>query len=162
MENQQEREQQGPEPERSKWGRVRFGGGRPPAMAAAIPIGIVLALGLGLLFSQFQTPPLPPLIMVGIFAFLTLPACVLLPWAVVVDRTTLRGALKRPEDSVESRWYDTAAQGAFHDTITVTGLALAMLAVTDTRIDAVFALSGVIAIAALSTSIRYLVARARG
>lgn len=44
-------------------------------------------------------------------------------WALVVDRATLRGAVARPDDSVETAWLNQASSSAFFDLIMVGGLA---------------------------------------
>lgn len=147
---------------RTAWGRTRFGAGRLPALAVATPIGLVMAVAEALLFARFVGGPLPAPLLATIFSACVLVPNVLLVWALIIDRTTLSGALERPEESVESQWYDEAARGAFHDTIAITGLALTFLAITGTHIDGVLALTGVLILAFLSTSIRYTVARSRG
>ncbi|WP_020097594.1 hypothetical protein [Microbacterium sp. 11MF] len=150
-----------PNIDRTRWGRLRGGGGTP-AMAIAIPAGLVLAVLVGIIAAAMWDAPTPPVV-VGIgFTVVTLPALVGLVWVFLVDRNTLRGAIDRPEESVEGAWYDKAAQGAFSDILLVVGLGTAFLAITGIRIDVLIALIGVLLVAMGSFTVRYLVARRRG
>ncbi|MFS0865999.1 hypothetical protein AB3M83_01520 [Microbacterium sp. 179-B 1A2 NHS] len=148
-----------PPAERTRWGRVRGRTGMP-AMSLAIPIGLVLAAAAGLITAAMTDAPSPLLTGFAVGAA-TIPAFVALVWVPIVDRDTLRGAIERPEESVEGAWYDRAAQGAFTDTLLVTGIATSALAITGARIDAVLALMGVLIVAMASCGIRYLIARRR-
>ncbi|WP_404313293.1 hypothetical protein LG314_05645 [Agrococcus terreus] len=145
---------------RTRWGRVRGTAGTP-AMAIAIPAGLLLAAAAGAVSADMIAAPSPLLVGLAIGGSTVAPF-VALVWALLVDRDSLRGAVDRPEDSVEGAWYDRAAQGAFSDTILVVGLATAALAITGLRIDVVVALVGVLLVAMGSCGIRYLVARRRG
>ncbi|AZS45329.1 hypothetical protein [Microbacterium oleivorans] len=150
-----------PELDRTRWGRLR-GGSRTPAMAIAIPAGLVLAVVVGVIAAAMWDAPTPPFV-VGIgFTVVTLPALVGLVWVFLVDRDTLRGAIDRPEESIEGAWYDKAAQGAFSDTLLITGLGTTFFAITNIRIDMLIALIGVLVVAMGSCGIRYLIARRRG
>ena len=150
-----------PNIDRTHWGRLR-GGSSTPAMAIAIPGGLVLAVLVGVIAAAMWDAPTPPVV-VGIgFTVVTLPALVGLVWAFLVDRNTLRGAIDRPEESVEGAWYDKAAQGAFSDILLIVGLGTAFLAITGIRIDVLIALIGVLLVAMGSFTVRYLVARRRG
>ncbi|OAH50433.1 hypothetical protein [Microbacterium oleivorans] len=150
-----------PQLDRARWGRLR-GGSRTPAMAIAIPAGLVLAVAVGVIAGAMWDTPTPPFV-VGIgFTVVTLPALVGLAWAFLVDRDTIRGAIDRPEESIEGAWYDKAAQGAFSDTLLITGLGTTFFAITSIRIDMLIALIGVLVVAMGSCGIRYLIARRRG
>ncbi|WP_261164230.1 hypothetical protein [Microbacterium sp. Marseille-Q6965] len=148
---------------RTRWGRVKFAGGRTPAMAVAIPAGLLTAAGFGSLTLLTDVVPRDhALLVAGVTAFVMSWGCIGLVWALVVDRRTLRGAIDKPEQSVESQWLESAQSGALTDLILMTGLALAVLSLARIRIDGTWALIGVIVIAGLSVGVRYLVARARG
>ncbi|MFI9628128.1 hypothetical protein [Streptomyces sp. NPDC052042] len=82
--------------------------------------------------------------------------------AIIVDRSTLQGALDKSDESIESTWLDTAMAGAFRDTIMLTGIGLAILAITGSESDAVWALIGVLFVAFFSVFTRYLMAKKRG
>ncbi|SCY58905.1 hypothetical protein SAMN05216488_2440 [Microbacterium sp. LKL04] len=147
--------------DRTRWGRLR-GGSRIPAMTIATPVGLVLAAVVGVIAAVMGDAPTPPVV-VGIgFTVVTLPALVALAWVFLVDRSTLRGALDRPEESVEGAWYNRAAQGAFSDILLIVGLGTAFLAITGIRIDVLIALIGVLLVAMGSFGIRYLIAQRRG
>lgn len=148
---------------RTRWGRARFGGGRIPALAIAIPIGLVLAAAVGAitLWTGVASGD-RGLLVAGVFALVMSWGLVGLVWALVVDRTTLTGAIDEPEQSVESAWLDAAMAGGLRDTILLTGAVLAILAITGLELSGTWALSGVIVVAAFSVAVRYLIARKRG
>ncbi|MGM1029706.1 MAG: hypothetical protein ACQEWM_07505 [Actinomycetota bacterium] len=143
----------------SMWGRARIGGRRHSALLIAVPIGIVLALGVGALAAWFGAAGRDPLAGAVAFALATVWPLVALAWILVVDRTTIRGALDRPEESVESAWIDAASQGAFRDTLGIAGLGAAALFVSGAEVPGSFALLAVVVVMMASFGIRYLVAR---
>ncbi|BBG02555.1 MULTISPECIES: hypothetical protein [Pseudonocardia] len=146
----------------TRWGRVRFGRGTVPAMRLAAPIGALLAAGFGVVAVLSDAAGPRPLVGGTVVALVSFAGLTGLVWAMLVDRRTLRGATDRPEESVETVWFDAAARGAFTDTLIVTGIALALLAVTGADIPAIAALTGTVVVALTSVSVRYLVARRRG
>lgn len=148
---------------RTRWGRTKFAAGRWPAMIVAIPVGLVLAAALGgltLLTGIAEGPQ--PFLVASVTALVLAWGLIGLVWAVIVDRSTLRGALDRPEESVESRWLESSMSGAFSDTILLAGLATAAIALTGVKLDAVWVLVAVICFAFFSTAVRYLMAKQRG
>ncbi|MGO1406731.1 hypothetical protein [Agrococcus casei] len=148
---------------RSRWGRTTFAEGRFPALSVAIPVGITLAIGAGALTLLTDVASgAQALLIAGAFAFIMSWGFVGLVWALVVDRATLRGAIDNPDDSIGSQWLESAMSSALGDTIMASGAGLVALALTGFEIDAIWALSGVIAIAFFSTAVRYLMAKARG
>lgn len=149
-------------PARTAWGRVRFGARSLPAMASAIPVGILLAILVSAAAALAGFAPQRPLLgAVVVAALMVLPMCAL-AWAFLVDRDSLKGAAPRPEESVESRWYDAAAAGAFHDLLIFSGLGAAVLFLTPLEIDGSVGLLAVTILAMLSTGVRYTVNRRRG
>ena len=88
--------------------------------------------------------------------------CTGLAWALIVDRDTVRGATKNPEQSVESVWFDRAASGAFSDTLLTTGLGTAAIVFARIDISATVALSAVILIAMASCAVRYVIQQRQG
>lgn len=132
-------------------------------MAVAIPVGLVLAAAFGAitLWSGIAEGG-DALLAAVVVALATASSFIALIWALVVERSTLRGAVDAPEESIESNWLNTAMQGAFTDTLTVSGLALAALGVTGYHLDAIWALTGVVLVAFASVTFRYLVASRRG
>ena len=148
---------------RTRWGRIRFASGRLPAMAIAIPIGLLLAVGVGaitLWTGVAQGEHALPV--AGVFSLVMSLGLVGLVWAIIVDRSSLRGAINKPDESIESTWLDAAMAGAFRDTIMLTGLGLAILSITGFAFDAAWALTGVIVLGFFSTFVRYLMAKKRG
>ena len=132
-------------------------------MAVAIPSGLILAAGVGALtllsgVAQGQRA----LLIAGVFALRMSGGFIGLIWALVVDRSSLTGALDKPEESIESTWLETAMSGALGDTIMLTGFALVTLTITGLELDAVWALIGVLWVAFSSTVVRYLMAKKRG
>jgi Ca2+/Na+ antiporter len=148
---------------RTRWRRTKFARGRFTAMGVAIPAGLVLAAAFGsiTLLTGVASGDRAALFAV-IMAAATASGFVALIWALVVDRTTLRGALDKPEESIESTWLDAAQAGALRDTVLLTGLTLMVLAVTRVQLDTVWTLVGVILLAGFSVVVRYLVAKRRG
>ncbi|WP_147919158.1 hypothetical protein [Ruania zhangjianzhongii] len=149
------------ETSRSRWGRVRFGRGRASAMAPAIPLGIGVAAVIGAVAALVGFAPESPWVGAFSLTFAMSGPMVALVWALCMDRSTLRGALDRPEESVESSWYDKATQGAFHDVLLVSGLALAALMITGTRVEGSVVLLGVLAVCLVSAGTRYVINRQR-
>ncbi|WP_152539184.1 hypothetical protein [Nesterenkonia sp. AN1] len=146
------------------WGRTRFGTGRTPAMAIAVPLGILIGIAGGLLAVVFGVAGAQPLVgFLSFAAFLTFPGIAVV-FAVVVDRETLKGATQHPDDSVESGWYDRATSGTFHDIIVVLGVTSLVLAFIprDFQVDLKLVLPAVLALCFVSTGIRYLLLRRKG
>lgn len=148
---------------RTRWGRIKLAGGRIPAMAVAIPAGLILAAGVGALTLLTKVAQGDKaLVIAGVFALVMPWGFIGLIWALVVDRSSLRGALDNPDESIESKWLESAMAGALRDTIMLTGFALATLAITGFELDVTWALIGVIWVAFFSTFVRYLMAKKRG
>jgi hypothetical protein len=106
--------------------------------------------------------PQQPLLGAAVLAAAAVAPLTGLAWAILVDRNTLKEATARPEESVESRWYDTSAAGAFHDLLIVVGLATAVLFLTPLEIDGSSALLWVLIVGMLSVGVRYAVNQRRG
>ncbi|UWX98435.1 hypothetical protein N2K95_07265 [Arthrobacter zhaoxinii] len=149
---------------RTKWGYAKFGTGRVPAPAIAVPGGLVLGAAGGLLAILAGVAGSHPALGFWVFAAcLAMPATLLI-YLVVVDRDTLEGALERPDDSVESGWHDKAAAGSFTDLVLVLGIAATVLAFIprDFPVDLKLALPAVLVLGFASFGTRYLVLRRRG
>ena len=140
---------------RSKWGRARFGGGAAALWSAALGIGVLCSAGLGWLFSRWGEGG-SPLLDFTVMAAFTLPVTTAFGWGMLVDRSTLAGALDKPEDSVESAWYDKAASGTFTDILLVAGLGAAAFSFTRLEASAGLVLAGVVCFAMLDFAARYL------
>lgn len=144
--------------ERPKWGRSRFGG-RGSALLAAAPVGVVLAAATGALAAWAGVAGPDPLLGAIAFALVTVWPLTVAAWIAVVDRSTLRGAIDRPEESVESSWLETASQHAFTDTLTLAGLGTAALFVSGAELPGSSVLLAVVVVMMASFGIRYLLAR---
>lgn len=148
---------------RSRWGTAKFGTQHIPAMAIAIPAGLILAAGVGALtLLTGVAHGEQALVIAGVVALIMACGFIYLIWALIVDRASLRGALDNPDESIESKWLESAMSGALGDTIMLTGLTLGTLAVTRIELDAIWALTGVVWVAGFSTFVRYLMAKKRG
>ncbi|MUK01473.1 hypothetical protein GM708_05755 [Vibrio cholerae] len=71
---------------RTKWGRTTFGGGRFPAMAIAVPCGMVLGALLGLLAASLGAGGSSPVLTGAVFALCLAFPSTLLVYVLVVDR----------------------------------------------------------------------------
>ena len=89
-------------------------------------------------------------------AIVVLPTAVVVGWAVLVDRSTLAGAIDKPEDSIESAWYEKAAAGAFGDILMVSGLGSAGFAFIQLEASVSWTLLAVVLLAILDFVARYL------
>lgn len=147
---------------KARWGRSRFGGSQAMLIIVSLLAGAVLSIAAGLLFATLNFP--------GNFVLATLiMAAGLLPvlsvgcWALLLDRSTLRGATKNPEISVESQWYDKAAVGVFQDVLLVCGLGAAVLSFIEVQASIGLILAGVVGLAMADFGVRYwLIKRAEG
>lgn len=147
---------------KARWGRSRFGGSQAMLIIVSLLAGAVLSLGAGLLFATLNFPEnlvLAALIMTaGLLPVLSV-GC----WALLLDRSTLRGATKNPENSVESQWYDKAAVGVFQDILLVCGLGAAVLSFIEVQASIGLVLAGVVALSMADFGVRYLlIKRAEG
>ncbi|MDQ0094990.1 hypothetical protein [Paeniglutamicibacter psychrophenolicus] len=132
-------------------------------MAVAIPVGLLLAAGVGAITLWTGVASGEHALAVsGVFALVVSWGLMGLVWALVVDRSSLRGAIHKPDESIESTWLDAAMAGAFRDTIMLTGFVLAILSITGFEFDVGWALTGVIVVGFFSTFVRYLMAKKRG
>ncbi len=139
----------------SRWGRARFGGSFAGLALASLAVGVLLAGGVGWLFASFALTDRP-----GIgFAFVAagvLPVATMLGWAIFVDRSTLAGAVERPEESIESVWYEKAASGAFGDILLVGGISAVGFSIMQIDAPVMLVVAIVIGFAMLDFGVRYL------
>nr|NLD39822.1 hypothetical protein [Actinomycetales bacterium] len=146
---------------RSTWGRARIGGARVPALAIAVPVGLVLAIGIAFGVHYGGGTGEDPVLTIAIIALaVALPAIALI-YAIVVDRETIKGAVARPEDSVEARWYEQAAFGAFTDLLLLSGIGAVVASFLRWEAEVNLVLGGLLLVAFVSFGIRYLVIRGR-
>ena len=141
----------------SHLGRTRSG--RSP-LPGAIAIGVLLTAvvdAIAALTNHGAAAWQLPLVLTAS----SLPILTMLGWALVVDRRTIDGFTPRPEESVESRWYDKATRGSFHDLLTALGLATFALSVIPAahQVPAYVALLVVLVFAGLDVAVRYQLAK---
>ncbi|GAA1609152.1 MULTISPECIES: hypothetical protein [Leucobacter] len=156
------RENQANGSDRSRWGRVKFGGRRLPALWAAAPFGAAGAVALALIAVATESASSRPVlggIAIGLVSLWPLTGIV---WGLIVDRSTLRGATANPEQSVESRWHERAASGAFTDTLLIGGLGTVAITLSGSELSAVYAVAAVVLLSMASFGIRYLAQRRHG
>ncbi|MCI1641237.1 MAG: hypothetical protein LKI58_02150 [Actinomyces sp.] len=142
-------------PRKNRFGRTKAGG--VPALRVAMPVGLLLALGLAAPKVMLGNPEGPAKWMaVAILAAFLAPCAIPLVWVLIVDRSTLPGALPHPEASVESAWYSRAAEDAFHATLVLCGLGAATAGLWAPE-SVSWTFVAVFAIAALSFAVSYLI-----
>lgn len=153
---------------RSFWGRsARLGGGTGRLIAVSLLLGTLLAGLLGVIayglaaLAPDADPRRAPLIGL-VLAVIILPVAIAVVWALLVDRDTVRGAIRNTEETVENRWYEKATSGAFHDLMVVLGLGTAVVSLARWDLDA--STAGVVLLLAmtLSVAVRYLLQKRRG
>lgn len=89
-----------------------------------------------------------------IFAACTLGPLLALGWLVFVSPTTVPQD-KHRQDSVEARWSDTAAAGAWRDTVIATSAVLVVVSIFGYQWRTSYVLLGVVVVAMLSLAIRH-------
>ncbi|MFC7401739.1 hypothetical protein [Citricoccus sp. GCM10030269] len=115
----------------TRWGRSRFGGGPGLLVLMSLVLGGLLSAGGSwLMASLVEVESVNPVLMFWVAFACLLPPCIMVPWALLVDRNSLTGAVARPEESVESAWYLKASSGAFTDVLLVMGLGTTAVSIT--------------------------------
>ena len=147
------------EQKRYRWGRSRFGG--VPTMRIAIPVGVVLGMAYGVGHVVVNNPDGPLKWVAGlIYGAFMAPLVVALVAVLIVDRSTVKGAVKRPEVSIENHWYGRAATVAFHVTLVVVGIA-SLVATWAGQVVLSQVLAGVLVVLGGSFGVAYLFQKAR-
>ncbi|MFD1375201.1 hypothetical protein ACFQ4U_02445 [Micrococcus antarcticus] len=139
----------------TRWGKARFGGSSAALIGVSLGIGIFVSASLGWGFSLLGNAERPVLVF-ALMAIGTLPASAALGWVLLIDRSTLSGVVKRPDDSIESAWYEKAASGAFGDILLVGGLGAAVFAFMKIEAPVSWCLSAMVLFAMLDIAARYL------
>ena len=139
----------------NRWGRARFGGGTTALIGVSLGIGALLSAVAGWAFSALSGAEHPFLALIVMF-ICTLPVTTAFGWAILVDRSSLKGAIDRPDDSIESAWYEKAASGAFGDVMLVGGLGATAFAILNIDAPVSWSLAAVVLFAMLDFSVRFL------
>lgn len=144
----------------STWGTTCSG--RSP-WPGAIGIGVAVAAALGLAAWAFASNTNGLVYGIVVAAMSFVPGLAL-GWVLVVDRRTVKGAVRNPEESVEAQWYDRATRGTFHDLLVVMGLTAMALSIVPQWRDGLTAPDALVAcmvFAAADVSVRYLLVKRR-
>jgi len=153
---------------RSRWGRSsRLGGGSGRLIVVSLVAGVVIALligaaAYGLASSQGDADPRFPAVMGAVMAASALPAGAALAWLFLVDRTTLRGAVRDTEETIEGRWLERAQSGAFGDLLVVLGLGTFVVALAGWQPSLPLVGAGLLLFAGASVAVRYALQKRRG
>lgn len=117
---------------RSRFGRPRFGGSTATLLSLSALAGIV---GGTLLAWIIATLASLPLTWMAIFAASAIPITASLAWVLMVDRDTLTGAPRNPEESVENVWLHKASSAALLDISGIIGLTVLALTILGDRVS---------------------------
>ena len=153
---------------RSRWGRSsRLGGGSGRLIVVSLVAGVVIALligaaAYGLASSQGDADPRFPAVMGAVMAASALPVGAALAWLFLVDRTTVRGAIRDTEETIEGRWLEKAQSGAFGDLLVVLGLGTFVVAMTGWQPSLPLVGAGLLLVAGASVAVRYALQKRRG
>lgn len=153
---------------RSRWGRSsRLGGGSGRLILVSLVAGVVIALligaaAYGLASSQGDADPRFPTVMGAVMAASALPVGAALAWLFLVDRTTLRGAVRDTEETIEGRWLEKAQSGAFGDLLVVLGLGTFVVALAGWQPSLPLVGAGLLLFAGASVAVRYALQKRRG
>ncbi|SLM87400.1 hypothetical protein CZ765_00710 [Corynebacterium casei] len=99
---------------RFRFGRSKFGGSPAALIAGSIVTGLAVAFAAASIFWAIVRPEESTALYLGVFTLCLFPVASAGTWAFMVDRDTIVGATPNPEESIESTWYDDAAQTTFH------------------------------------------------
>lgn len=143
------------------WGRSRFGGSQSALLATSILGGALLSQLLAwgvvaLVANDFKWWLVP----VASLPFVPILAATL--WVILVDRSTIKGAARNPEVSVENHWYSKAAETTFHLMIAVMGLGAAAFALFNWEISPSLLLAMTTFLAMLTFQVTYQVYKRKG
>ena len=152
----------------SFWGRsARLGGGTGRLIAVSLLLGLLLAalvgaIAHGLAGTSDPADPRQPWVLGLVVGAGALPVMAGLVWVLLVDRETIAGAIRDPAESVESRWYDAAARGVFHDLLVVAGLGTFVVSLTRWSAELSLVGLGLLVFMAADFAVRYLAQKRRG
>ncbi|MCD9154353.1 hypothetical protein [Aeromicrobium duanguangcaii] len=145
--------------DQSSWGRSRFGGGTAVLLAgctgAALAVSGALALWAltGLDGSRRDE--------ILLVAFVSLPSIFAMAWVALVDPGSIRDAVQRPDDTIESQWLQRAQSGAFTDLLLVLGVVLVAGVIVDLAVSLRVALIALTSFAMADVGVRLVWIRRR-
>lgn len=133
-----------------------------PALRIAVPLGLAISAILGAAGVILLKPSVPHQWVAGvILGACVAPSIIALLWVLLVDRTTLPGAVRHPESGVEGAWYSEAATSSFHVVLVMCGLGSA-LALSWPPSAVSWTLMDVVLVAALAWGVSYAFIARRG
>lgn len=122
----------------------------------AIALAVLLAAAGGLIAGAVNAEHFA--LTAVVFAVLMLGPLIALGWALFVAPKTVDSPADNP-DTIEARWSQQAAAGAWRDTITATSAVLVLVAIFGFQWHTTFVLLGVVLIAMASLVVRSLLLR---
>lgn len=139
---------------RSFWGRSGFGGGTATLLGVSAALAVVTsgALAWAAHLALDGDRRLVALVLAGALA----PGFFAIAWALLVDRSTLRDVVERPELSVEHQWLQRAQSGAFSDLLLAGGVLLVLGAFLDVDLGWHVALASLLGLVMTDAVARYL------
>lgn len=149
------------------WGRSsRLGGGTGRLIGVSAiggVIGAALVGGAAHLVSQWTGREQEYAFWMG--ALMALPGLVfgfMATWVLLVDRTTIRGAVRDPEHSIEGSWLEKAQSGAFQDTLILVALGAIAASLTGFELSLGTTTPVILVFMMASAAVRYFLQKARG
>ena len=120
---------------RSRFGRSKFGGSPAALIAGSIVSGLAATFAAALIFWAIARPEDAKVLYLSVFTLCLFPVAAAASWAALVDRDTIVGATPNPEESIESTWYDNAAQSTFHIILVIVGVLGVASVFTDVKLS---------------------------
>ena len=120
---------------RSRFGRSKFGGSPAALIAGSIVAGLAAAFAAALILWAIVRPEESTGLYLGVFTLCLFPVASAGAWVFMVDRDTIVGATPNPEESIESTWYDNAAQSTFHIILVIVGVLGVASVFTDVKLS---------------------------
>ena len=145
-----------------RFGVTKFGKRNHSAWTMALPAGIGAALCFGAVAAAVDSHELAWGWILLIFTLCLAPVCTALVWSLIVDRNTIPGASRSPEDNVENAWLSKAAETTALVTFAVAGVGSAVATFVQPDLMAVpFTLLGVCTFMGLTFAVAYLWEKSR-
>ncbi|WBL19328.1 hypothetical protein [Citricoccus sp. NR2] len=147
---------------RHLFGLSRFGGGPATLILTSLLAGLVTSMLIAVVAVWLDPAGTrSPLLLFTVVTLATLGPASVGWWVALVDRSTLRGATPRPEESVEGLWLQRSLAAAFGICFAVVGLGSGVIAVAHWSVPSDVLLLSVCALMMLSAAGSYLVIRAK-
>lgn len=142
---------------KTRLGRMRSGGSQHKLLLTSATAGAVTAVIVGAVLTALTDHAgLSAGLTIGVYAACLFPVGFIAWWVVLVDRSTIAGAPAQPEESIESRWYDQAAQSTFHACLWAVGAVGVVSVFWDFQVSAYWLTIGLGAFLAVAFAISYL------